>query len=90
MMLDIQYKGHSVDVSNLSGGERDRVILAFTMTIADMGMTPVLLLDECVSSLDQENANNVFECIKTQCKDKLVILVAHQIVTGMFDQIITL
>jgi exonuclease SbcC len=90
MMLDIQYKGHVVDVSNLSGGERDRVILAFTMTIAEMGMTPVLLLDECVSSLDQENANNVFECIKTQCKDKLVILVAHQIVTGMFDQIITL
>ena len=87
--IEIQHKGNQVDLQSLSGGERDRVILAFALTIADTSITPMILLDECVSSLDQENANIVFDCIKSQT-GKLVILVAHQIVTGMFDQVLTL
>lgn len=86
----IQHKGNQVELQSLSGGERDRVILAFALTLSDLSNSPLLLLDECVSSLDQENADTVFSSIKTQCNNKLVIVVAHQIVTGMFDEIIRL
>lgn len=88
--LVVHYKGNQIELSNLSGGEYDRVVLAFTLTFAELTHSPLLLLDECVSSLDQENAENVFDCIKSHCKNKLIVLIAHQIVTGMFDEIIQL
>jgi chromosome segregation ATPase len=88
--IDIQYKGNPFNLQSLSGGERDRLILAFTLTLSELNNTPILLLDECVSSLDQENADLVFTCIKNYCHNKLTILIAHQIVTGMFDEIIRL
>jgi DNA repair exonuclease SbcCD ATPase subunit len=84
--INTVYKGNQVELSNLSGGEYDRVVLAFALTFADITQSPLLLLDECVSSLDQENADLVFNCIKSQCRNKLVVLIAHQIVTGMFDK----
>lgn len=86
--LDIVYKGNSVDISNLSGGERDRVVLAFTLAFSDYIQSPILLLDECVSSLDEDNADNVFSVIKENNKNKLVIVVAHQIVKGLFDDVL--
>jgi DNA repair exonuclease SbcCD ATPase subunit len=88
--LFISYKGNSIDISTLSGGERDRVILAFHLGFADYTQSPFILLDECVSSLDQDNADNVFHCIQEMHRDKLTIVVAHQIVTGIFDQVIEL
>lgn len=86
----VSYKGQEVDISTLSGGERDRVVLAFTITLAELSCSPFVLLDECVSSLDQENATNVFESIKHVFSDKLIVFIAHQIVEGMFDQVIKL
>lgn len=77
-------------LTSLSGGEYDRLVLAFTLAIADMNPTPILMLDECVSSLDQENTENVFSSISTIFQEKLVIVVAHQIVTGLFNQIVYL
>lgn len=88
--ITVNYKGNQIDLINLSGGEYDRVVLAFTLTFAELTQSPILLLDECVSSLDQENAEMVFDCIKSYCKNKIVIIVAHQIVTGMFDEILKL
>lgn len=88
--LELLYKGHDITLQSLSGGEQDRLVLAFQMTFAEICTAPLVLLDECVSSLDQENASNVFEVLQTHCKNMLIILVAHQIVTGAFDSIITL
>jgi DNA repair exonuclease SbcCD ATPase subunit len=88
--IDIQYKGNPFDLQSLSGGERDRLILAFALALSDLNNTPILLLDECVSSLDQVSADLVFHSIKGNCKDRLTILIAHQIVTGMFDEMIRL
>lgn len=88
--ISIEHKGNQVEVQTLSGGERDRVILAFTLTMAEMCSSQLIILDECISSLDQENSDNVFRCIKSQCKNRLTILVAHQIVTGIFDTVIEL
>jgi DNA repair exonuclease SbcCD ATPase subunit len=78
-----------VSLDLLSGGERDRVALAFTLALADTifaGKTDykIMLLDECVSSLDQTTSQYVMDALQ----DRLVISVAHQISTGAFDTVL--
>lgn len=86
----IQHKGHSIDLANLSGGEYDRIVLAYALTFAEITHSPMVLLDECTSSLDQETTELVFEYIKEHCVDRLIIVVAHQVITGAFDQTLLL
>ena len=88
--IEIDYKGMECDLTCLSGGEISRVVLAFTLALSEMFNSPMLLLDECTASLDQESTTAVFDCIKENMKDKIVIIIAHQVVNGVFDKIITL
>ena len=85
----IFFKGHSVDFSTLSGGERDRLTLAYALAISDLSNDRLFIMDECVSSLDMDNACNVFNSIQSG-SNSLNIVVAHQIVMGIFDSIIKL
>lgn len=86
--LEIEYKGMEADISILSGGEISRVILAFTLALGEMFNTPIMMLDECTSSLDQELTGVVMDGIRENFNGKLVIIIAHQVVTGGFDRII--
>jgi DNA repair exonuclease SbcCD ATPase subunit len=86
--IDIEYKGMETDLSSLSGGELSRVILAFTLALSEIFNCPILLLDESTASLDQDTTTIVFEAIKENFKNKIVIIVAHQVVLGIFDKII--
>ena len=88
--IEIEYKGMEADLSMLSGGELSRVILAYTLALGEMFNTPLLLLDECTASLDQELTDTVFEGIKENFNGKLVLIIAHQVVTGKFDKTIYL
>ena len=89
--LIIDYKGMSCDINMLSGGEKSRVILAFTMTFAEIFNTPIIMLDECTSSLDVELTGEIIEAIKEISREKLILAVCHQITThAHFDKIITL
>jgi energy-coupling factor transporter ATP-binding protein EcfA2 len=88
--IDVIYKGFQMTPQMLSGGEYDRLILAYSLVFAELTTSPIIILDECISSLDQVNANRVFGFLNRVYSDKLVILVAHQIVTGVFDNIIEL
>jgi DNA repair exonuclease SbcCD ATPase subunit len=88
--IEIEYKGMEADLNMLSGGELSRVILAYTMALAEMFNTPLLLLDECTSSLDQELTEIVFNAIRDNFNGKMTLLIAHQVVTGTFDKIIRL
>lgn len=89
--MDISYKGIEHTFDMLSGGEQARVILAYTLALSDMFQTPVLMLDECTSSLDSELTGNVIETIKENFKHKLVLISAHQLNTeSHFDNIIKL
>lgn len=88
--IEIQYKDMECDLSTLSGGELSRVVLAFTLALNEMFNTPMLLLDESTASLDQEATTIVFESIKENYKGKLVLIVAHQTVNGIFDKVINL
>jgi DNA repair exonuclease SbcCD ATPase subunit len=86
--LEIDYKGNECDLESLSGGELQRVNLAFTLALSELFNSPMLLLDECTSNLNQELTNIVFEAIKDNFKYRIVLIVAHQVVTGIFDKII--
>jgi len=88
--LEINYKGNDCELNSLSGGELARVTLAFTLTLNEIFNSPILILDESTASLDQELTNIVFNSIKENFKDKIILVVAHQVVEGIFDQIINL
>lgn len=88
--LSIEYKEMDCDLSMLSGGELSRVILAFTLALGEMFNTPILLLDEATASLDQELTGVVMRGIREHFSGKLVVTIAHQVVTGIFDRTISL
>ena len=91
LTLLIEYKGMGeCDTSMLSGGELARVTLAYTLALAEMFNSSLLLLDESTSNLDQDLTNTVFQAIRENFNGRLVLVVAHQVVTGTFDQIIKL
>lgn len=88
--FDVQYREMNGDLSFLSGGEKDRVNLAFTLAFSELVENRILLLDECISSLDAETSNVVLGQLKEKYKGKLVIVVSHQANLGFFDDIINL
>src|SRR5690606_763023 len=48
LSLDIIHKGQEAgkDINELSGGEQDRVVLAFQLAMSDLYGSPVLFVDE--------------------------------------------
>jgi chromosome segregation ATPase len=88
--LEIDYRGIEHDLTMLSGGEKSRVILAFTLALAEIHNSPLILLDECTASLDQDLTSSVITGLKDNFSNKLVVLIAHQVVQGVFDKVIKL
>ena len=88
--LEVQQDGMESGIGRLSGGEKSRVVLAFTLALADMFNIPMIMLDECTSSLDQDSNADVISSLKEHFANKLVLIIAHQVVTGVFDKIIYL
>ena len=86
--LQIEYKGMEADINMLSGGEISRVILAFSLALGEMFNTPMMLLDECTSSLDQELTSSVIEGIRENFTGKLVLIIAHQTIKGSYDNVV--
>jgi DNA repair exonuclease SbcCD ATPase subunit len=88
--ISIEYKGMEADLNMLSGGELSRVILSYTLALAEMFNTPLLLLDECTSSLDQDLTGTVFDAIRENFNGKMTLIIAHQVVSGTFDKVLQL
>ena len=88
--IEIDYKGMDCDINMLSGGELSRINLAFTLALSEIFNNPILLLDECTSNLNQELTTLVFDTIKESFSTKTVIIIAHQIVEGIFGEIINM
>lgn len=86
----VDYKGMECTLATLSGGELSRVVLAFTLALAEMFNSPLLLLDECTASLDQEMTSVVFDGIRENFNGQLVLIIAHQVISGTFDQVVKL
>jgi len=62
-------------VSKLSGGQKQRVAIARAM----VKETPIIVADEPTGNLDSESAKEVIEILKKVAKDKLVVVVTHNI-----------
>jgi ATP-binding cassette subfamily C protein len=73
---------------NLSGGERQRIAIARAL----IKETPILLMDEATSSIDNQNAFEI-ESMITNIQNLTCIVITHKIdlsILEKFDQIITL
>jgi len=88
--LEIIYKGVKYDNINfLSGGEGDRLSLALLLALNSVSNSPIIMLDECVSSLDANLKESCIEAIK-KIPDKTIICVDHEGVEGFYDKVIEL
>lgn len=88
--LEIDYKGMEADVSMLSGGELARVVLSYTLALAEIFNSPLLMLDESTASLDQDMTSIVMDGIRKNFGNKLTVVIAHQVISGDFDRQINL
>lgn len=89
--LEIFYKGNETEIVNLSGGEFDRLNMCFLLSFNELSRSSIIILDEALSSLNQELVCDIIEHLKENMrKDKLVIMTLHQSIKGMFDQVINL
>ena len=86
--IQIQYKGMDCLVGALSGGERQRLIVAFNLALGEMMNVPFIMLDECTSNLDQESTQLIIAGIRERIGNKNIVIIAHQIVSGLFDNVI--
>ncbi len=79
-------------MSSLSSGEYARVSLAFTLAFHQINNNKVtpLMLDERTANLDQDLSTLIYSVIKENFPNQLLLVVAHQVITGPFDNIITL
>ena len=68
-------KFKNTKVSKLSGGQKQRVAIARAM----VKETPIIVADEPTGNLDIKSANEVIQILKNVAKDKLVIVVTHNI-----------
>lgn len=68
-------KFKNTKVSKLSGGQKQRVAIARAM-VKD---TPIIVADEPTGNLDSESAKEVIEILRKVAKNKLVIVVTHNI-----------
>jgi subfamily B ATP-binding cassette protein MsbA len=60
--------------ARLSGGQRQRIAIARAV----LKQAPVLVLDEATSGLDPETEARVLEALRTECRDRAILLVAHR------------
>jgi DNA repair exonuclease SbcCD ATPase subunit len=84
--IEVKYKGMDIDLTAISGGEFDRVQLAFALALSEIGNSKLVLLDESISSLDQQTCSIVLDGIRSS--GRLTLIVSHQITSGEFDQIV--
>lgn len=76
------------NISFLSGGEKDRISISLTIAVSMLSSNPFILLDECMSSLDEEMRHKVINLIKKYVPHKKVINICHDSVIGFYDNVI--
>lgn len=90
--IHIEYEhANPADLSILSGGEYDRIVLAIVLAFAEFYKLPLLLLDEILSSLDLHTLQYVMTHVHKCWPDtQAIIYVGHQMISGNFDHLIEL
>lgn len=75
-------------IDTLSGGERDRVVLAYTLAVHEVINGKLLMLDESLSSLDYDTNCQVLELLRNVSEHQLVLVISHDVMHGLFDTVI--
>lgn len=74
-------KGYDTNIGEnagkLSGGEKQRIVLARAI----LKNSPIMIMDEATSALDAETEKNIIKSIKTNLKEKTIIIVSHRLLT---------
>lgn len=84
--LTLIYKGQSFSSFELlSGGEKDRLSLALTIASALYADSKLILLDECLGSLDDEAREMCFEVIRKYLAGRTVVHVSHSDFIGEYE-----
>lgn len=87
----INYKGEEYDnIDQLSGGERQKCELAFSLAVNAIMNSKIMMLDECINNLDTEVNTEILRLLLdfSQTYNKLILVVSHECVNGLFDKII--
>lgn len=74
------------DTNNLSGGEKQRIILARAL----LKKSNILILDEALSEVDYDLEKEIIKNILDNFKDKTIIYISHKNHESLFDKIINL
>ena len=84
--INVFYKKKEFELSSLSKGEKSRINLAFLLTLNNFTNSKLILLDESIGSLDAQLCDDILEILRQQ--NKMVLVIAHQVNTGIFTEII--
>ena len=89
--LEISYRGCKYyNLNDLSGGAGDRISLALLLALNFVSNSPLILLDECVSSLDGELKEKCITAIKS-IPNKTVVCIDHDdTLEGFYDSVINI
>lgn len=74
------------DEGNISGGEKQRIILARAV-LKDFN---VLILDEALSEVDIKLELEILKSIRENYKDKTIIYISHKKYSNIFDKVISM
>jgi len=92
--FQISYKGGIFDnINSLSGGEGDRTSISLTLALYRLTSFPLLMLDETLASLHHDMKEATVETLANiinQNKNRCVIVVLHDCVNGIFENVIDL
>ena len=90
--ISIKYRGAEYNkINDLSGGEASRVSLAFVIALSSVSSSRFLLLDEVMSTLDDELREKCLDSIRTLLAgSKTIISINHKDNSGDYDRVIVL
>lgn len=81
--FQIDYKGMSVgNMGGFSDGEEGRLSIALLMAFSRMNNNPLMIIDEVLSSVDDESRLKCLEIIDKWTPGKFVIHICHSIAEG--------
>ena len=85
--ISVEYRGIEYDsVNSMSGGEGDRISLAMIMALNMVSNSQMLLLDECLSSLNSRYREAAVTAINKF--NKTTIVVDHESVEGLYATVV--
>ena len=87
--ISIKYKGCEYgDINEISGGEYDRIVLAYQLALNSFYNSPILMLDEAFSAVEDELFVLAMDALKVIAQNKLILVVSHGANQGIFDEVI--